>query len=373
MRIAVIGAGINGIMSAWALAEAGHAVTLFERGEAMGATSSASSKLLHGGLRYLETGDITLVREGLRERAWWLQAAPSLARRQELLLPVYRYSLRGRWRVKAGLLAYDVLAGRRRLGWHRWLTADEFRERAPALQPRDLLGGFSFFDGMMQDRALGLWALECAKRLRVELREHSPVERVDTDGGVRAGGRQETFDYVVNAAGPWAQHLLEASGVATDRRLDLVRGSHLVIARAIGTGFLLQSPDDGRVCFVLPYQGRTLVGTTEVRQRVDEPVTCSDAERGYLVRLYDAHFSPALGPGEIAGTFSGLRPLIAGTAEAASRVSREYAIERRGRLVTVFGGKWTTARALGQRVAAAIGEVPGDGSAAGLPRNPLTR
>lgn len=372
MRIAVVGAGINGIMSALALAEAGHAVVLFERGRAMDATSSASSKLLHGGLRYLETGDIALVREGLRERAWWLQAAPQFARRMEMVVPVFRDSPRGRWMLKLGLLTYDLLAGRRRLGWHRWIRANDLLSRNPGLRADDLLGGYLYFDGAMDDRGLGMWALERALALRVELRESTFVETVDVEGGIVAGGRREDFDYAVNAAGPWAQRLLERSGVTGKHRLDLVRGSHLVARRKIGQGFLLQSPDDARVCFVLPYGENCLIGTTEVPQTLEEPVSCSDNERAYLMRLFDRHFSPALRADDIVDAFSGIRPLVAGSANHVSRISRDYAVERNGRLVTVFGGKWTTARALGLQVVAELAAGQGGGRNPGAARNPLT-
>ena len=123
MRVAVVGGGINGVMSAWSLRLRGHDVTLFERGVLMGATSSASSKLLHGGLRYLEQGDVRQVYEGLHERRWWMQRAPALTRRVELFLPLYRHAPHGRIALAAGLTAYDMLAGRAGLGRHRWWSA----------------------------------------------------------------------------------------------------------------------------------------------------------------------------------------------------------------------------------------------------------
>jgi glycerol-3-phosphate dehydrogenase len=354
MRVAVVGAGINGIMCAWVLADAGHRVALFERGEAMAQTSSRSSKLLHGGLRYLEHGHLRLVREGLRERAWWLASAPHLAHRIEIVLPLYRNSPRSRLTLKLGLIAYDLFAGTQRLGWHRWLAAGKLCNLAPELRSEGLIGGFSYFDGQMDDRALGLWALDRSRAKGVELREHTPVERVDTQGTVSIAGGQEKFDFVVNAAGPWAARLLDDSGIASTHRLDLVRGSHLVVHRRIKHGYLLQSSEDGRICFALPYRDHTLIGTTEVRQTLEEPIVCSDSERDYLLRTYNGFLQPALSSSDIVETFSGVRPLIASREGRISEASREYVLERQGRLLTVFGGKWTTARSLGQKVARAV-------------------
>lgn len=356
MKLAVIGAGINGIMSAWALADAGHQVSLIERGSAMNETSSASSKMLHGGLRYLEHGEIRLVREGLRERAWWIESAPQFAQPFELLLPVYRNASRGRLTLKLGLLAYDLLSGKRSLGRHRWLDSNELRKHAPGLRRENLQGGYLYFDGHMDDRALGLWALARATAGGVSLREHQAAEKIDTDGGVTIAGERENYDRVINVAGPWAGELLARSGVASIHHLDLIRGSHLLVAQPLPCGFLLQSPDDGRVCFVLPYQGQAMIGTTEVRQTLDEPVACSAQERDYLLNLWNAYFESSLGVADIAGEFSGLRPLVAGTAGDARRISRDYEIERNGKLVSVFGGKWTTARALGRKVANIVGQ-----------------
>jgi glycerol-3-phosphate dehydrogenase len=359
MRTAVVGAGINGIMTAWALADRGHAVVLFERGEAMSQTSARSSKLLHGGLRYLEHGHFGLVREGLRERGWWLKSAPQHAHAIEIIVPVFRHSPRSRVALRLGLIAYDLLAGTQRLGWHRWLSAAELSKLAPQLRIDGLLGGFTYFDGQMDDRALGLWALSEARAKGVELRDHTRVERVDIEGGVYVEDRREQFDFVVNAAGPWAARLLEDSAIASLHRLDLVRGSHLIVERKIAHGYLLQSPDDGRVCFVLPYQGRTLIGTTEVRQALDEPIACNEQERDYLSRAFNGCLYPALRADDVVEVFAGMRPLVASRAAGLSEVSREHAIEKYGRLISVFGGKWTTARALGRKVASAVNAEAG--------------
>jgi glycerol-3-phosphate dehydrogenase len=349
LRVAVVGGGINGVMIAWVLAKSGYQIELFEKSALIGATSAASTKLLHGGLRYLEHGHIELVREGLRERAWWLEAAPHLTRRVELVFPLYRDSPRSRLLIKAGLLLYDALAGTKRLGRHRWLPPIELVRFAPRLKNERLIGGFVFHDGQMDDRALGLWAADQARDCGARIREHTPVEHLSQEGVLTVHGERLLFDCVINAAGPWAKRLLDVSGIASRYDLDLVRGSHLLFNDPSDRGYLLQAFHDNRICFALPYKNSTLVGTTEVRQPLDEPIVCSDYEAGYLLSAYNQYFRESKSPADVKGCFSGLRPLIRSHSDP-SRASREYAIERQNRLITVFGGKWTTSRALAQKV-----------------------
>jgi len=351
LRVGIVGGGINGVMTAWALARRGHEVWLYERGTLMGATSSASSKLLHGGLRYLEQGDLRLVREGLHERAWWLEHAPHLCRPLELILPVYDGSPHGRAVLGIGLTMYDALSGKATLGRHQWHPAEHLPVPALSLRRDELAGVFTYMDAMMaDDRALGLWAADQARRAGARIHDESPVEWIAPDGAMRIAGREEHFDVVVNATGPWARELLEASGIVSHTRLDLVRGSHLVIERPASGAFALQLPNDERLVFALPYEGRTLVGTTEVRQGLDEPIRCSDDERDYLIAAYNAFFTEPITPHDVHSTFAGVRPLVhAGRTPHAQR--RGERIETHGRVVSVFGGKWTGARALGERVA----------------------
>lgn len=351
MKTAVIGGGINGVCSAWALAEHGHRVDLFERGALMEGTSSASSKLLHGGLRYLEYGELRLVRQALRERAWWLQNAGHLAHPLALLLPLRRGGRRPRALIKLGLLTYDLLSGRQRIQRHRWYRPAELSRLAPSLRQEGLAGAYGYWDGQMDDRRLGLWAAAQARAAGVRIHEHTAVDTVSTRGRLSLPGGTKSYDLLVNAAGPHAEALLRRSGIDSPYRLDLVRGSHLFLDRPPPpTGFLLESGEnDARVIFVLPYQGRTLVGTTEQRQRLDEPVECSAAEQSYLLRIYNRYFAPACDAADITGRFAGLRPLIRDRDDPTA-TSREYRIARQDRLISVFGGKWTTARALAREV-----------------------
>jgi glycerol-3-phosphate dehydrogenase len=356
MKIAVVGGGINGVMSAWSIARRRHQVDLYEAGELIGATSSASTKLIHGGLRYLEHGEFRLVRESLRERTFWISAAPHLVRPIEIIVPLYKHSRRSRWLMHLGLLLYDLLAGKSRLGRFRRLGSSQMRDCCPELNTDELQGGFVFFDAQMDDRALGLWAADKAAEEGVMLHSRTKVNAFRQNGEIQVGADWKKYDIVVNVAGPWAEAMLEHSGIQHDHCLDLVRGSHIVLARETNHAFLVEVPGEERLCFILPYQGKTLVGTTEVRQSLTDPITCSPQERSYLLKVYNRYIRQTASEQHIVQTFAGLRPLIRSAANQ-SRATREYAIETHGRIVSIFGGKWTTSRALGDKVATAVEDL----------------
>ena len=181
MKVAVIGGGINGVMSAWALALKGCSVDLFERAQLMGATSSASTKMLHGGLRYLEQGHIKLVRQALHERRWWLMRAPHLAKPLQVRLPVYKGNRRPGWMVWCGLALYDRLAGAASLGRSHWSSREEVVRSFPDLQAEDLLGMYTYYDGYMDDHKLGLWAAEKAAAASVRIHTDTCVESISPD------------------------------------------------------------------------------------------------------------------------------------------------------------------------------------------------
>ncbi len=343
-------------MTAWALAQAGHRVELFEKHRLMAATSSASTKLLHGGLRYLETGQFRLVREALQERAWWVEQAPHLAKPIRIILPVFHGIGRPAWLIRIGLTLYDLLALGSGFPRHRWHGADEVRELLPELKSASLQGAFSYHDAQMDDYALGHWTSEQAKKAGVVIHEGMQVDGIDTAGNVKIGGRYQQFDQVINVAGPWAEQLLRNSGISSKNSLDLVRGSHILFDQTCPAGCFLQVPGDRRIFFVLPYQGKTLVGTTEVRQALSMPIECSQEEVDYLLAAYNHYFADRKVVTDVTGKFAGVRPLIR-SANDPLHASREYAIERTGKLITVFGGKWTTARQLGKTVARQIGET----------------
>lgn len=351
MKIAVVGGGINGVMTAWELARRGHEVLVYERGRVMSETSSASTKLLHGGLRYLEHASFGLVRESLRERRWWLENAPSeLVRPLRFIIPVYRKMSRRPAQIRLGLWIYDRLAGSEGLGRHAKIDAQEVRRRIPTLRNEELRFGYEYTDAQMDDERLGKWAVSSAQEAGVAFHEGSRVERVDGNGNVRVGATTVCFDRVINATGPWTLSLLQASGVGSAYRLRWVRGSHLVVRGSLSDAVLMQVPEDGRVVFAIPWKGDILLGTTDVEQRSPQTEGVSRAERAYLFSVWDRYFCRRLDSRDVHHCFSGVRPLVAKKGSASSN-TREHALERTGKLVSIFGGKWTTARLLAQEAA----------------------
>lgn len=348
MNIGIVGGGINGLCCALLLAGKGHKVCLYERNTLLAATSSASSKLLHGGLRYLENREFRLVREALRERDAWIRRVPELAWPVRLVLPIYRQARRPEWMIAAGLFLYDHLAGKSMLPKARKLSAQQIIRRDPSLSQEGLLGGYEFSDAQMNDHELGLWVAEQARTVGVCISENTGIQVVDTEGSLTTtDGRTITHDRVINVAGPWAEQLLHQSGIETPYRLDHIRGSHLVLDASSAQPYLLEVPRLRRIFFVLPWQGKTLVGTTEARQSLSEPIICTVEEQEYLIAAY-RHYFPHTEP-KVDYSFAGTRPLLRSAREP-GRATREYAIHRTGRLISVFGGKWTTAMALAEKV-----------------------
>ena len=341
------------MMAAWELAKAGHSVELIEKSSVMSATSSASTKLLHGGMRYLEHGKFSLVRESLRERAWWLEAAPDVTQVIPILFPIFQRSPRSRWTIKLGMVLYDRLAGKFGVGKHRWVSCAELTKVMPNLKSAGLKGAYLFYDGQMDDYALGLWATEQAKSEGVTVLEHTQVDCITADGSVEIQGNQRQYDRVVNVTGPWAVELLKQSGLPYEYDLDLVRGSHLLLDRNIKHGMMLTAQTDGRLFFVLPYKGKTLLGTTEVRQDLSEPVVCSESETDYLITVYNDSFDDSIDQSDVLSSFAGLRPLLK-SHKNPNRATREYRIEQHEKVISVFGGKWTTARALAKKITAKL-------------------
>ena len=357
-KVAIIGGGINGLCSAWLCAQQGFEVSLYEKGSLMSQTSRASSKLLHGGLRYLEFFQFSLVKESLQERKFWLEKVPELTGKLELVIPIYKNGSRRRYEYKLGLMLYDFLAGKDNLGKHRYLSKYEVLEIFPNLNEKGLTGAYSYFDGQMDDYALGLWVAEQLKVLGGKIYENTEVEYITNEGRLTLKSPQAckgekteiAFDCIVNACGPWAKELVSRSDLDSKIELKLVRGTHIIIPRISDKALYLEDIDSKRLFFVLPYKGNTLVGTTERDQYIAEQIEPTEKEITYLLDALNGNFSTSTTRADVIESFAGARPLIFESSKGMNEVSREYKIKVNNKLINVFGGKWTTSRKLGESV-----------------------
>ncbi len=349
LDLLVIGGGINGAGIARDAAGRGLKVLLVERGDLAGATSSASSKLIHGGLRYLEQYEFRLVREALAEREVLLRIAPHIVWPLRFVLP-YRPHMRPRWMLRAGLFLYDHLARRVSLpGASRWGTA------GGPLRP-EITSAFAYSDAWVQDSRLVVLNAKDAARRGAEIRTRCAFLGATRDANgwtARLSNGTVRAKTLVNAAGPWVMQALEATGVAPPGKVRLVRGSHIVLPKLYEGehAFILQN-DDGRVVFVIPYEGRfSLVGTTDVVQATPDEPHCTDEEARYLCAAVARQFRVAPNPQKIVWRYAGVRPLYDDGEANPSEITRDYVLKldtAGAPLLSVFGGKITTYRRLAE-------------------------
>ena len=369
--IAVIGAGIQGAGIAQAAAAAGFSVEVFEQyGRLAQGTSSRSSKLIHGGLRYLQTAQFKLVRECLRERALLLDNAPSLVRLVPFYLPIYASSSRGPWLIRAGLSVYALLGGLDQAARFKTVPRSHW-QILNGLRTQELRAVFQYYDAQTDDALLTQAVMRSAEGLGARLHTGCEVAAIRLrDDGCELT-TQHHGDYqasvVINAAGPWVNRVLDRVTPTTQQRaIDLIQGSHIVIPGDLGEGiYYVESPQDRRAVFVMPWQGNIMVGTTEVSYAGDPAqVQPSEQEIAYLLQTV-AHYFPrfAVDPGKIISSFAGLRVLPRGDSPASVR-PRETFLQldrrQRPRLLSVYGGKLTAYRATAEKVIAEVRE--------GLPR-----
>ncbi len=367
--VLVVGGGVNGCGIARDLAGRGLRVMLCEQHDLAAHTSSASTKLIHGGLRYLEFHEFSLVRKALQEREVLLGSAPHIMWPMRFVVP-HDPRLRSVWTLRAGLWLYDHLARR------RWLPASRMmdlqREAAGCSLRPQWRQGFAYSDGWVDDaRLVVLNALDAAERgarvltrTRVAaLRRESGLwhaELIDARGSHAVRARS-----LVNAAGPWAGHLAQDAGVAAARRQRLVKGSHIVVRRwaPMDKAWLLQNPDR-RIVFVIPYgEEHLLIGTTDVAYDQDPGAPrISEQETDYLCASVTRYFDVPLGRADVVWSYSGVRPLLDDDKGDPSAVTRDYLLEldeAGAALLNVWGGKITTYRRLAEqaadRLAASLG------------------
>ena len=353
MNIAVIGAGVNGICCAIALAEKGCKVTVYETKTPFSETSSKSSKLLHGGIRYLESFHINLVREALEDRAWWIKNAEEYTKVARFFIPIYKEKSRSRLKLYLGAKFYELLAGKNSLGKSRYHNTSETLRLNPDLKPDGLLGSVSYVDVQMNDIGLSGWLLNKAESAGVVIHSNTSIKSISTDGLItKANGQSKKFTKVINACGPWAKQLIDDSGINAEFDLALLKGSHLFVDFELSNPLVIQVPGGNRIIFAMPYEGKTLIGTTELKHEISNPISCSSYEIDYLLDAVNSVLNKRLNRVDVIGTYAGVRPIVSAkqSVQELSKVNREATIWTLNNLINVFGGKWTSAMRLGNMV-----------------------
>ena len=363
----IVGGGINGCGLARELAGRGARVLLCEQDDLAAHTSSASTKLIHGGLRYLEYGELGLVRKALAEREVLLRIAPHLIEPMRFIMP-HDAGMRPVWMIRLGLWLYDHLARRELLPGSQAVDLQSDPAGA-ALQPR-WRQAFAYSDAWVDDARLVILNAMDAARLGGVVLTRTRCERLRADGSHwravlrTADGRERSIlaRVVINATGPWAETFLRGpGGLSAQRHLRLVRGSHIVVPRLPrhDTAYLLQATDR-RVLFAIPYeQGFTLIGTTDVEHQGDPGQAAADAkEIEYLCREASRYLRTPVQPTNVVWHYSGVRPLLDDGADA-SAVTRDYRLELNTQagpaMLTIWGGKITTYRTLALEAARRLG------------------
>lgn len=373
----IIGAGINGAGIARDAALRGLRVLLLDKGDVGGGTTAASTRLIHGGLRYLEHGEVGLVRESLRERERLLRLAPHLVQPLPLMIPIYRGDARGPWLVRAGMIAYDLLSIGKSLPRHRMLSRSAAWQRAPGLAGFNLLGAALYYDAQVEfPERLALENALDAQVHGADLRTYHAVQHLDVEANRVVGVRgldllteesfQATAPVVVNVAGPWVDAVLDTAETAKPGRLiGGTKGSHVVVGPfrdAPGDALYAEAGHDQRPFFIIPWNDAYLIGTTDTRFDGDlDRVSASDMEIDWLLEeanrlLPNAHLTRE----DVHYSYAGVRPLPYVPNQREGAVTRRHLVVNHGReggphgLFSIVGGKLTTYRELAEVVVGAV-------------------
>jgi glycerol-3-phosphate dehydrogenase len=374
--LAVVGGGATGVGVAVDAAARGYDVVLLERGDFGSGTSSRSTKLIHGGVRYLRQGNVALVAESLRERAILRANAPHLVRDRSFVVPAYASWERAFYGI--GLTLYGALAGRRGFGATRVVSREEALRRVPALAPEGLRGAVVYHDGQFDDARLLIHLVATAAERGATLLNHAPVEALSknasgaVDGALaRDAETGETLEVrakvVVNAGGPWGDAVRCLADPDASPSMSPSQGIHLVLDRSFLGGedaVLVPRTRDGRVLFAIPWHGHVLAGTTDtpIAEVRDEPAPL-EAEVALVLETLARYLSRAPSRADVLSAFAGIRPLLrAPASRRTAAIGREHALRvEASRLLTITGGKWTTYRAIAEEAvtrAASIGGLP---------------
>ncbi len=361
--ILIIGGGITGAGIVRDAAMRGFKAALVEKKDFASGTSSKSSKLAHGGLRYLEQGDFKLVFDACHERKILTHIAPHIVKPIQFIMPIYKGDRRGRFKIRLGMALYDILAGFQNISKHQMLNRDKVLELEPALNPEGLIGGTLFSDCQMNDARLCLEnILSAIEKGAVCLNYVEACGFIKENGRARGAYVKDLFsgeklevraNVVINATGPWADEVLSLSDANHTRRLRPTKGVHLVVNNFKPNHAILSSTrSDGRMFFILPWGKNSLIGTTDTDYGLDlDRVSVDKTDVDYLLNETDRILTAAkITPESIIAAFAGVRPLLSASGKASS-ISREHTIlESPSGIISVLGGKYTTYRLMAKEV-----------------------
>lgn len=365
-EVVIIGAGINGAGIARDAAMRGLKVLLIDKGEPGGGTTSASTRLIHGGLRYLEHFEFGLVRESLREREVLLRIAPHLVKPLPIAIPIYQRGKRGRLTIHAGMILYDLLSWGKSLPNHRMLSRAQTLQRWPGLNPEGLAGSALYYDAQVEfPERLVNENVQSAREFGAEVLTHTRVTSFAVEDGKVSGveficedGQKRIAEagMVINAAGPWIDCVLEQAPVESPKLIGGTKGSHLVVPpfpTAPSNAIYLEARSDGRPVFIIPWNELYLIGTTDVRfEGNPDDVRCEPWEIDYLLAETNLAFPGAgVTRDSILYTYSGVRPLPVTGDKAEESITRRHFIREHPRLpnlLSIVGGKLTTYRSLAE-------------------------
>jgi glycerol-3-phosphate dehydrogenase len=364
--VIVIGAGINGAGIARDAAMRGLTVLLIDKADIGSGKTSASTRLIHGGLRYLEHFEFGLVRESLRERETLLRIAPDLVKPLAITIPIYKRNERGRATIRAGMILYDLLSLRKSLPRHRMLSRAETLERLRGLNPEGLLASALYFDAQVEfpERLVAANVL-AAREHGAEVFTHTPVTNLVVEGDSLRGVEFVTDDdeshfaeakIVINAAGPWVDRVLARVPIESPQLIGGTKGSHIVVppfSTAPANAVYLEAQSDGRPIFIIPWNGDYLIGTTDARFEGDpDEARCEMWEIDYLLAETNLAFPEAhLAHDNVLFTYSGVRPLPRTTDKEEQSITRRHFIREHPHLrnlLSIVGGKLTTYRSLAE-------------------------
>jgi glycerol-3-phosphate dehydrogenase len=352
----IIGGGINGAGLARDAAGRGLSVCLADKGEIGGATSSWSTKLIHGGLRYLENYEFKLVRESLKEREIIYKIAKPISKPIPFIIP-YVDKIRPAWLIKMGLFLYDNLGGKTIIPKSNTL---DISKKLPNILKKKYKTGFQYFDVQIDDKKLTKLNIKSAKKYKAKVLEYNKVKKAEIDGDEWVihlqKGEKIKSKILINASGPWINETLKKNiKIKSKNKIRLVKGSHIITKKLYkkDVAFTFQNTDK-RIIFVIPYKKKfSLIGTTEVEVKSPENKEISKKEIQYLIRSVNNYLEKQISTKDIVDSYSGIRPLIEDFNQA-SKVTRDYIFDlniiKKLPLLSIYGGKLTTYRKLAENV-----------------------